>query len=89
MYKFKRYYQLGFSDLLNKARDNMEGIIDDLCRRFDHYTPRMYRQNTRKDYLNLAKCKKRTKKRSRKTIKQHEFMLVFIQNNASKSLACC
>ena len=30
----------------------------------------MYRQNARKDYLNLAKCKKRTTKRIRKAIKK-------------------
>ena len=30
----------------------------------------MYRKNARKDYLNLAKCKKRTKKKIRKAIKQ-------------------
>lgn len=30
----------------------------------------MYRQNARKDYLNLVKCKKRTTKRIRKAIKK-------------------
>ena len=30
----------------------------------------MYRRNARKDYLNLAKCKKRTGKKIRKAIKQ-------------------
>lgn len=47
-------------NLLNEAREDLEGIIDDLCRRSGHYTPRMYRQNARKDYMNLAKCKKCT-----------------------------
>lgn len=28
-------------NLLNKARENLEGIIDDLCRSFDYYVPRM------------------------------------------------
>lgn len=57
-------------NLLNEARENLEGIVDDLCRRFDYYIPRMYRKNARKDYLNLAKCKKRTSKKIRKAIKQ-------------------
>ena len=57
-------------NLLNEARENLEGIVDDICRRFDYYVPRMYRRNARKDYLNLAKCKKRTGKKIRKAIKQ-------------------
>lgn len=57
-------------NLLNEAREDLEGIVDDLCRRFDYYVPRMYRRNARKDYLNLAKCKKRTSKKIRKAIKQ-------------------
>lgn len=57
-------------NLLNEARENLEGIVDDLCRRFDYCVPRMYRRNARKDYLNLAKCKKRTGKKIRKAIKQ-------------------
>ncbi len=57
-------------NLLNEARENLEGIVDDLCRRFDYYVPRMYRRNAKKDYLNLAKCKKRTGKKIRKAIKQ-------------------
>ena len=57
-------------NLLNEARENLEGIVDDLCRRFDYYIPRMYRRNARKDYLNLARCKKRTSKKIRKAIRQ-------------------
>lgn len=57
-------------NLLNEAREDLEGIVDDLCRRFDYYVPRMYRRNARKDYLNLAKCKKRTSKKIRKAVKQ-------------------
>ena len=57
-------------NLLNEARENLEGIIADLCRRFDYYVPRMYRRNARKDYLNLAKCRKRTGKKIRRAIKQ-------------------
>ena len=56
--------------LLNEARENLEHIIDDICYQYNYYTPRMYRQNARKDYLNLAKSKKRTVKKIRKAIKK-------------------
>ena len=57
-------------NLLNEARENIESIIDDICYTYNFYKPRMYRKNARKDYLNLAKCKKRTKKKIRNAIKQ-------------------
>ena len=57
-------------NLLNEARENLEGIACDLCRRSGQCAPRMYRRNARKDYLNLARCKKRTVKKIRKAIKQ-------------------
>lgn len=57
-------------NLLNEARENLEDMIDHLCLKFGCYTPRMYRRNARRDYLNLAKCKKRTAKKIRKSIKQ-------------------
>ena len=67
-------------NLLNEARENLESIIDDICYTYNFYKPRMYRQNARKDYLNLAKCKKRTKKKIRKAIKQQ---LQYIRRNLS------
>lgn len=57
-------------NLLNEGRENLEAIIDQVCYEYNFYKPRMYRQNARKDYLNLAKCKKRTTKRIRKAIKK-------------------
>ncbi len=48
----------------------MESLIDDICFRYHYYKPRMYRQNARKDYLSLAKCRKRTGKKIRKAIKK-------------------
>ena len=57
-------------DLLNEARENLESLIDDICFRFHYYKPRMYRRNARKDYLSLAKCRKRTAKKIRKAIKK-------------------
>ena len=44
-------------------------MIDIICYEQNYYKPRMYRQKARKDYLNLAKCKKRTAKKIRKAIK--------------------
>lgn len=57
-------------NLLNEARENLEDMVDFLCAKFGYYTPRMYRQNARKDYLNLAKSKKRTSRKIRTAIRQ-------------------
>ncbi len=45
-------------------------MIDEICYKYNYYKPRMYRRNARRDYLNLAKCKKCTAKNIRKVIKQ-------------------
>ena len=57
-------------NLLNEAREKLEGIIDTICFEYNLPKPRTYRVNARKDYLSLAKCRKRTSKRVRKAIKQ-------------------
>ena len=57
-------------NFLNEAPENLEGMIDELCYDYGYYRPRTYRENARRDYLNLAKCKKRTAKKIRKAIKQ-------------------
>lgn len=56
--------------LLNEARENLEGIIDRICKTYEVKKPRTYRKNARKDYLALAKCKKRTRKKIRQAIKK-------------------
>ena len=56
-------------NLLNEAREKLEKMIDIICYEQNYYKPRMYRQKARKDYLNLAKCKKRTAKKIRTAIK--------------------
>lgn len=56
-------------NLLNEAREDLEKMIDIICYEQNYLKPRMYRQNARKDYLNLAKCRKRTSKKIRKAIK--------------------
>ncbi len=45
-------------------------MIDTICYEYNYYKPRMYRNNARKDYLGLAKCKKSTAKKIRKAIKK-------------------
>ena len=57
-------------NLLNETRENMEKMIDEICYDYNYYRFRMYHENARRDYLNLAKCKKRTAKKIRKAIKQ-------------------
>ena len=57
-------------NLLNEARENLEMIIDAICYEYNESKPRTYRQNARRDYLALAKRKKRTCKTIRKAIKE-------------------
>jgi len=57
-------------NLLNEAREDLEDIIDAICAKNGLYVPRTYRNIARKDYLSLARCKKRTVKKIRKAIKK-------------------
>jgi len=57
-------------NLLNEARENLESIVDMICYENNCIKPRMYRENARKDYLALAKCRKRSSKKIRKAIKK-------------------
>ncbi len=57
-------------NLLNEVREGLEKMIDEICYDYNYYKPRMYRGNARRNYLNLARCKKRTAKKIRKAIKQ-------------------
>ena len=57
-------------NLLNEARENLETLIDRICYDYNYYKPRMYRNNARRDYLNLARCRKRTSKKIRMAIKK-------------------
>lgn len=56
--------------LLNEARENLEGMIDDLHDPADGDKPRSYRRKARKDYLNLAKSKKKSAESIRKAIRK-------------------
>lgn len=55
-------------NLLNEVREKLEVLIDIICITFGFSNPRIYRKNARRDYLALAKCKKRSVKKIRKAI---------------------
>lgn len=57
------------SELLNEAREDLEKIIERVCADNGEAKPRMYKKNARKDYLNLARCKKKSAKKLRYAIK--------------------
>lgn len=63
-------YPQDFS-LLNEAREKLEDMIDCFHKAFHPWDkPRTYRRVARKEYLALAKSKKRTKKKIRMTIRK-------------------
>ena len=62
-------YPQDFS-LLNEAREKMETIIIRFCKSYGFSRPRMYRRQARKNYLALAKAKKRSTKKIRATIRK-------------------
>lgn len=57
-------------ELLNEAREKLEDMICRISEEYGFYKPRMYRQKARKDYLALAKCRKRSAKKIRKAIRK-------------------
>ncbi len=57
-------------ELLNEAREKLEDMICRISDEYYFYRPRMYREKARKDYLALAKCRKRGAKKIRKAIKK-------------------
>ncbi len=57
-------------NLLNEARENLETIIDTICYEYDLEKPRTYRETARKDYLALAKKRKRSVKAVRTALKK-------------------
>jgi len=56
--------------LLNDARLHAEKIIDEVCKANNFKKPRTYRRRARKDYLSIAKRKKKSKKIIRKAIRK-------------------
>ena len=57
-------------ELLNEAREKLENMISRVSDEYNYYRPRMYREKARKDYLALAKCRKRSAKKIRKAIRK-------------------
>lgn len=57
-------------NLLNEAREKLEGLIKKICVKYNYYAPRMYRKCARKDYLAIAKCRKRPAKKLRAAIRK-------------------
>ncbi|MDL2231995.1 IS5 family transposase [Ruminococcaceae bacterium OttesenSCG-928-L11] len=56
-------------NLLNEAREKLEGLIDQVCEAQSLPKPRTYREKARKAYLKISKSKKRTAKQLRKAVK--------------------
>lgn len=82
-------------ELLNEAREKLEDMICRVSDEYNFYRPRMYREKARKDYLALAKCRKRGAKKIRKAIrKQLQYIrrdLGYIRNlleNNGVALTC-
>lgn len=62
-------------DLLNEAREKLEQTIDEISEATGQEKPRTYRRKARKDYLRIAKSKKRAGNQIRKAIgKQLQYM---------------
>jgi transposase, IS5 family len=57
-------------NLLNQARELSEELIDAICSDKGQKKPRTYREKARRDYLNIARNRKKSKKKLRKGIKQ-------------------
>ena len=57
-------------ELLNETREKLEDMLCRISDEYGFYRPRMYKEKARKDYLSLAKCRKRGAKKIRKAIKK-------------------
>lgn len=75
-------------NLLNEAREALEKIVERICEENKETKPRMYKEKARKDYLNIARCKRRNNKKLRSAIKaQLQYIrrdLGYIQNLMAK-----
>jgi transposase, IS5 family len=54
--------------ILNESREKLEDLVDVICAKTGQTKPRLYRIRARKQYLNVAKKKKRTHKVIRKAV---------------------
>ena len=67
--------------ILNESREKLEELIDVICAKTGQEKPRLYRIRARKQYLNVAKKKKRTYKIIRKAVGQQ---LNYVSRNLKK-----
>ena len=75
-------------NLLNEAREKLEETIDEICETNRLEKPRTYRRRARKDYLKLAKSKKRTDSQTRAALRKQlqyirrdtEYIVRFVQS---------
>ena len=56
--------------LLNECREKLEGVIDYICETNSLEKPRTYRREAYKDFLNIARSRKRTAVKIRKAIRK-------------------
>jgi hypothetical protein len=56
--------------LLNESRQQLERMIEEVCKAGELRQPRMYKNNARQQYLTVAKKKKKTKKDIRKGLRR-------------------
>ena len=56
--------------LLNESRQQLERMIEQVCKEGKLHQPRMYKNKARQQYLTLAKKKKKTKKDIRKGLRR-------------------
>ena len=66
------------TELLNEAREITEQVIDKLHTSESGKKPRTYRKKARKQYLQIARSKRRTAKKIRKAVRQQ---LSYIKRN--------
>lgn len=55
--------------LLNESREQLETMIEQVCKEGALHQPRMYKNNARKAYLTIAKKKKKSKREIRKGLR--------------------
>ena len=68
-----------------RKKDTEINFLDRICSEYNFHKPRMYRENARKAYLALAKCRKRTDKRIRKAIgRQFRFIICLFRTTTLK-----
>ena len=63
------------TELLNEAREITEKVIDEIHIPGNGKKPRTYRKKARKQYLQIARSKKRTAKKVRKAIRDPNYIL--------------